>query len=465
VQTRTWRLGLGIALSLWRPQDTARFPAGQTGAAPAWDAARTASEPQWTTPGRAPYNRPMALPSPPSVPIHMAPRKAQRPARVAMVVAHPARHNGRAALMARTLAEAGHAVTLYTVEGEPRPGLLPDAVRTVDCLGPGGNGSAPPEAFAGVDLAGTDVLQVAGRAALGALAGRVTEGMRLVYDVPGADFGAPDPREVPAAGPRGWLKGLKGRVGEWLGAARVDAVLCPGYAFGEFLQRELKLGRVPVVPIYAAHPFRESVRPMAPPCLTPGRPAAALLGGEHAAMVPAVAALALLKGVDLVAVNGTGDFAPLAAAAEAHGVGRRVHRLEVDPADLIPTLAAFQVGLVLPADTSQHALYDLPDALFGFFMAGVPVVTSNLPGIEHVVWTHNVGTLVELDDPEQVADAVGRTCTDPALRERLLHNVGLVRRKRYAWEAQEGRLLDLYDLVLGGEPGGAPGGAPGAAPG
>jgi len=383
-------------------------------------------------------------------------RKAAAPARVAMVVAHPERHNRRAALMATSLAGAGHTVTLYTAEGVPRPEGLPEAVRTVACLPPEAEPGAPeprPEAYKGVDLDGARVVHVAGRAALGGLAGRIGEGTRLVYDVPGADFAPEAATETRPAGPRGWLWGLKSKVGEWLHATRVDAVLCPGYVFGEFLQRELKLHRVPVVPIYAAYPFADAVRPRVPDVLRPGHPAVALVGPEHVPLGPLLAAVGRVRELDLVAVN-PGQADPVwdeaASGRDGNRLRGRLHRLEVAEADLVPTLAAFHAGLVLPADTSQRALYDLPDALFGFLMAGVPVVASNLPGIERLVWSHNVGTLVDPADPEQLGDAVGRTCLDPAYRDRLLHNVAIVRQKRYSWEAQETRLLDLYDLLLGG---------------
>lgn len=381
----------------------------------------------------------------------MTARKAAAPARVAMVVAHPDRHNRRAALMARSLAAAGHTVTLYTSADAPRPGILPAAVRVVACLAPDVDEvSAPgPEAFAGVDPDGARVLHVAGRTALGGLAGRVPEGTRLIYDVPGADLVPEAAADARGAGPRGWLKGLKSRVGEWLSATRVDAVLCPGYVFGEFLQRELKLHRVPVVPIYAAHPFAEAIRPKVPAALRPGRPAAALVGPDHAALGPVLEAVARVRELDLVAINGGPDADPAWDSAAAGPLKGRLHRLAVPEADLLATLAAFQAGLVLPADTSQRALYDLPDALFGFLMAGVPLVASNLPGLERLVWTHNIGTLVDVGDVEQLADTLGRTCLDAAYRERLLHNVGIVRKKRYSWEAQEARLLDLYDLLLG----------------
>jgi glycosyltransferase involved in cell wall biosynthesis len=388
----------------------------------------------------------------------MTARKAVAPARVAMVVAHPDRHNRRAALMARSLAEAGHDVTLFTSADAPRPGVLPESVRTVACLAPDVDEvSVPgPEAFAGVDLDGARVVQVAGRTALGGLAGRVPEGSRLVYDVPGADLVPEAAADARGAGPRGWIKGLKSRVGEWLSATRVDAVLCPGYVFGEFLQRELKLHRVPVVPIYAAHPFAEAIRPKVPAVLRPGRPAVALVGPDHAPLGPVLEAALRVRELDVVAINGNslGGAAPETAWDEA-AAGRmkgRLHRLAVPEADLVSTLAAFQAGLVLPADTSQRSLYDLPDALFGFVMAGVPLVASNLPGIERLIWSHNIGTSVDPGDVEQMADALGRTCLDAAYRERLLHNIGIVRRKRYSWEAQETRLLDLYDLLLGPGP-------------
>jgi hypothetical protein len=382
--------------------------------------------------------------------VSAAVRKAARPARVALVAPHPERNNRRAALMAGTLAGAGHRVTLYVAADDPRPAGLPAAAEVVACLpAPGAEGPAEAAALDRVDVAGIDVLHVQGQAALRRLAGRLGPECKLVYDVPGLGAAGPGGNGPgPAAGPRAWLQELRLTVGEWIRAPRIDAVLCPGYVYGQFLQRELKLGRVPVVPIYAAHPLWETVRPAPPPCLRPGRPAVALAGVPFADAGPALRALAQVRAVDLVVVNGEGDWDALQAAAKEVDMADRLFRAEVDPGDLIPTLAAFQAGLVLPADTSQRALYDLPDALFTFLMAGVPVVASRMPGMERIVATHNVGRLVEPEDTEQLADDVLRLCRDPALRERLLHNVAVVRRARYCWEAQEGRLLDLYDRLL-----------------
>jgi hypothetical protein len=361
-------------------------------------------------------------------------RRAAVPARVALLAARPDRHNGRALLMARTLAVAGHAVTLYTEAGRAAPDGLPEGVRVDPCLSPQGDGGpAPataPNGIERVDVANADVVQVEGQAPLRHLAGRLGEGVKLVYDVPGLEPERPAEARGVKAGARDWLQETWLRVGEWFRAPRIDAVLCPGYVFGQFLQRELHLGKVPVVPIYAAHPLREPVRPEAPSCLRPGRAAVALVGGEHGAAAPVVRAVGRVRNVDLVVINGRGDWDALAAEAEVVRMRNRLFRLEIAEEGLIPALAAFQAGLVLPADTTQRALYDLPDALFSFLMAGVPVVASDLPGIEKVVADHNVGALAEPHDEEALADAVGRVCHDGALRDRLLHNVALVRRKR-----------------------------------
>jgi hypothetical protein len=75
----------------------------------------------------------------------MTARRAAVPARVALLAARPDRHNGRALLMARTLAGAGHAVTLYTETEAAVPDGLPEAVRRArpPCAAwPAGSGTA-----------------------------------------------------------------------------------------------------------------------------------------------------------------------------------------------------------------------------------------------------------------------------------------------------------------------------------
>ncbi|MBI5136590.1 MAG: glycosyltransferase family 4 protein [Nitrospirae bacterium] len=370
--------------------------------------------------------------------------------RVGLFAVAPERVNGRALAMLRSLRGAGYRVTLFSTPEGAR--LAPEGVEAEACLAVNGQGGQERVRLAQVpDLSGFDVLQVAGRGLFAEVARHAPETARLIYDVPCAEGpSAARPGDGIAARGLGWLAGLRTSVGAWRSAPAIDAVVCPSYVFGEYLQRELKLGAVPVVPIYPALPLVEAVTPDPTYWGRKGRPAVVVLGGDFAAAEPAVRGVGRLRDVDLVIVNGHGDWEALErVASEFPRMAGRLHRIGVPEDALLGTLVNFRVGLVLPTDTSQQALYDIPPALFTLVMAGLPVVASDLPGIERLVAAHNFGLLANPGDFEQVADQVGRTLNDVAAYERLRHNVDVVRRQRYAWEVQEKRLLALYAQLAG----------------
>jgi len=362
----------------------------------------------------------------------------------------PGFRNNRATLMANTLAGAGYRVTLHVGEVCLRPAGLDGAVemvadipRHIDTPGTGAG------ALEVLDFSRVDLVQVVGPGLLHWATARLPAEIPLVYDVPG---GGTEP--VVETG-EGWAaragklwNRLRVSLGERQEAGRIDAVLCPGYLYGEFLQREFKLGRVPVVPIYPAHPYQEPEARAPKGWARRGRHVAAVLGGDAGNLEAAIHAVARLRELDLAVVNGGGDWEQAHGWANGCGMNGRLHRINVPETEVLSTLAAFDVGLVLSADNRQTDLYDPPDALFSFLMAGLPVVASDLPGLERMVAAHNFGLVTDPGSVDHVSDNLARVCLEPAVHGRLAHNVAVVRERRYSWEVQGNRLLALYRQLL-----------------
>jgi hypothetical protein len=295
------------------------------------------------------------------------------------------------------------------------------------------------------------VVQVCGRELLRQVTPHVPDSAKLIYDVPAAEP-LPEAPEGASWGARGrsWLAGIKSSVGAWRMAPRIDAAICPSYIFGEFLQREMKLRKVPVVPIYPALPLVDEIVPDPQLWADNKHPVVAVLGGDFAGLEAAIHAVARVRELSLMVVNGHGDWQAAEYIAEGYPrMTGRLRRVDVAPERVLGTVAGCELGLVLPQDSSQQALYDIPPQMFVFLMAGVPVVASDLPGIERLVLAQNFGLLADPEDLEQVANQVGRAWSDRPNHERLVYNVDLVRRHRYSWEVQAKRLLTLYAQLTG----------------
>ena len=78
--------------------------------------------------------------------------------------------------------------------------------------------------------------------------------------------------------------------------------------------------------------------------------------------------------------------------------------------------------------------------------AGTPVITSNVSSLPEVVG--DAALLVDPLQPEDIAEAMRRVLTDPALREDLRRR-GLARAQHFSWERSIRRVRDIYGEVLG----------------
>jgi hypothetical protein len=125
------------------------------------------------------------------------------------------------------------------------------------------------------------------------------------------------------------------------------------------------------------------------------------------------------------------------------GVRGRVWLLPSVPLeDLLAHTAEADVGVTLLQDTCLNHRLALPNKLFEYIAAGVPVVAAALPETQRLVESHGVGWCVAGEDPAAVAGALRVALhgpPDPGLRERLAR-AG----EELSWEREQERLLGLY---------------------
>jgi glycosyltransferase involved in cell wall biosynthesis len=161
-----------------------------------------------------------------------------------------------------------------------------------------------------------------------------------------------------------------------------------------------------------------------------------------------VDAVARLGGVRLAFL---GDPEPgygqvLEARVRDRGIGDRVALLPSVPLDrLLAWTAEADVGVTLLQDTCENHRLALPNKLFEYIAAGVPVVASALPEIERLVVSYGVGWCAPPSDPEALAGALRHAIAhrrDPELHERLRHAADELR-----WPVEKARLIELYDRL------------------
>jgi glycosyltransferase involved in cell wall biosynthesis len=146
----------------------------------------------------------------------------------------------------------------------------------------------------------------------------------------------------------------------------------------------------------------------------------------------------------------------LLARAERLGVADRLHvTAPVGQDDLIDFLASADVALhPLPGGTPNHD-QALPNKLFEYLHAGLPLVVSDAVLMADFVRTNDLGEVFTTGDAADLARAVNRVLDDgrtPVSRDELT--------ARYCWQQQEPTLVALYRSLMPVPPTRDPGPAP-----
>jgi glycosyltransferase involved in cell wall biosynthesis len=156
-------------------------------------------------------------------------------------------------------------------------------------------------------------------------------------------------------------------------------------------------------------------------------------------------ALALIPGARLRAVGpGAPPYrAGLLARARASGVLDRVElRHPVAPAEVGGVLAEASAGLCLIQPICRSYELSLPNKLFEYAAAGVPVLASDLPVIGEVVHREGFGTLAPAADPHGIAASLERLLEPD--RWRLAAERARAFAETHSWNGEANTLARLY---------------------
>jgi glycosyltransferase involved in cell wall biosynthesis len=104
-------------------------------------------------------------------------------------------------------------------------------------------------------------------------------------------------------------------------------------------------------------------------------------------------------------------------------------------------------GVVTMHPYSAH-LDALPNKLFEYLSAGLPVIASNFPLWREIVKGNECGLVVDPFDIAAIAVAVDRLVNDPDLSRRMGENGRKIIQTRYNWSLEEKKLLDFYEMIL-----------------
>jgi glycosyltransferase involved in cell wall biosynthesis len=108
--------------------------------------------------------------------------------------------------------------------------------------------------------------------------------------------------------------------------------------------------------------------------------------------------------------------------------------------DLPQVTASVDIGVSLIENLSTSYYYALPNKLFEYIMAEVPVIVSNLPQMKEIIDKYDVGYAVEFESKDELANAIKKLTEDSKLFESKKQNCQIASQE-LNWEKEVVSLL------------------------
>jgi glycosyltransferase involved in cell wall biosynthesis len=154
------------------------------------------------------------------------------------------------------------------------------------------------------------------------------------------------------------------------------------------------------------------------------------------------------EGVTLLIV-GSGDVLPqLKEQVNRLNISHKVKFVGTVPWEtLMKYTKSADVGMILEKDTNLNYRYSLPNKLFDFIAAGIPVIASELPETGKIINEYGIGIVIGNITPVKISGALRDLKADPVkLAELKQHSIEAS--LKINWVTESEKIRELYTKAL-----------------
>ena len=150
----------------------------------------------------------------------------------------------------------------------------------------------------------------------------------------------------------------------------------------------------------------------------------------------------------ILLIIGEGDVVnQLKKSVDQMDLSRKILFINKMPyAKLLEYTSLGDVGLTLDKDTNLNYRYSLPNKLFDYIQARVPVLASKLVEVEKIIRDYKIGELIDSHEPKHIAEKLNFMLDSEDKRREWKKNLEQAA-EELCWENEEGKLIEILDSV------------------
>ncbi len=102
------------------------------------------------------------------------------------------------------------------------------------------------------------------------------------------------------------------------------------------------------------------------------------------------------------------------------------------------------IGISLEQNLGKNYFYALPNKIFDYFHAGIPVLVSNMPGMKAIVEKYETGMVADSMNPENLKEKLEFMLYNEEARRKWKINLALAA-EELSWEKEEIKLKGIFE--------------------
>ncbi len=157
-----------------------------------------------------------------------------------------------------------------------------------------------------------------------------------------------------------------------------------------------------------------------------------------------IEAMVYVNDAILLIIGGGDVINKLKEMVEYHKlVSRIIFKPRLPYHEMMKFTSVANLGLTLDKPLNLNYMYSLPNKLFDYIQAGIPVLSSRLPELEKIITKYKIGDFIKDHDPVNIAEKINHMLSNQDLMDEWKKNC-IFASKELVWENEEKSLIKIY---------------------